>query len=404
MSFFTPNTESISDFYEKGKFILAWRIAITFTFFFLIILFINAYTNPSGVFPIVMVLLTSLGGMYFLYKRRNVRLVFWIFAFGGTLSPILAMNLIPEYTHFVDFLWLPTCILVAFIGLGKKEGLLFVIIDIIGIGLFYIFSINHHLAVVPQRTFIELVADYAEIVFAIVIMVYVLIQFVQFQRHAELNIKHKNIELNEQNSIILAKNKENENLLKEIHHRVKNNLQIIISLLRMQSNEMKSDEAKGYFQESINRIMAMSLIHQKLYSTKEISQINLKSYIEELITEIILTSSIHKNEIKFSIENTIQDINLPTIIPFGLLINELVSNTLKHANSSKKITAIQIKINEVDKQIHFQYEDDGNWVPPVKENYSFGLELIDILTEQMNGRKKLDTSSGVKYDFILEKS
>ncbi len=404
MSFFTPNTESFSDFYEKGKYILAWRIALTFSLIFSVILIINSITNPSGVFPIVLILTTAVIGIFYLKKYKNVRIVFWIFTLGGTITPLLAINFIPEYTHFVDFLWLPTCILVAFIGLGKKEGFLFVILDIIGIGLFYIFSLNNHIEILQPKSVLELSSDYFEIVFALLIISFVLQQFVQFQSHAESNVREKNKELKEQNNIISSKNKENENLLKEIHHRVKNNLQIIISLLRMQSNEIKSDEAKVYFQESINRIMTMSLIHQKLYSTKEISKLNLKSYIEELISEIILASSIQQNEIEFSIKNSIYEINLTTIIPFGLLINELVSNTLKHAHSSKENISILIQISEINEHIHFQYVDNGNWVPPTKENYSFGLELIDILTEQMNGQKQLDTSSGVKYNFTLEQS
>ncbi len=402
LNFFTPNTDGIPDFYEKGKYILAWRIASIFMLFFAVIFFVNLYTNPSGVFPIFLVLLTALLGMFFLHKTKKVRLVFWIFATGGTITPLLALNFVPEYTHFVDFLWLPTCILVAFVGLGKKEGFIFVLIDIIGIGFFYIFSINRHIEVLQPRTTVELIADYAEIVFAIIIMVSFLGQFIVFQKYAEENIKEKNKALKDQNAIILSKNKENENLLKEIHHRVKNNLQIIISLLRMQSSEMKSKEAKDNFQEAINRIMAMSLIHQKLYSNKETSTVNLKSYIEELILEIIHANSLKQKDVRLSIENTIDEIDLTTLIPLGLLLNELASNTLKHSTAEDGSTEIRIKMKSENKTIYFDYADNGVWVDKEEDSNSFGLELIDILTEQMNGQKTLDITSGVKYSFILK--
>ncbi len=404
MNFFTPNTDEISDFYEKGKYILAWRIAGTFTFFYILIFFANLITDPIGVFPIILVLITSISGLYFLKKTKKTRLVFWIFAIGGTFTPLLAINFLPSYTHFVDFLWLPTCILVAYVGLGSKEGLFFVIIDIIGIGFFYLFSINKHLTIISKRTTLELVVDYAEIVFAIIIMVSFLDQFVKFQRHAELNIRDKNKELKEQNNVINAKNRENENLLKEIHHRVKNNLQIIISLLRMQSGEMKNKEAKNHFQEAINRVMAMSLIHQKLYSSKNITRIDLKSYIEDLISDIILASSLHENEIETNIENEISSLDLSTLVPVGLIFNELISNTLKHAKSNTQNIVISIKITNLKDKVVLSYHDNGQWVEPKPEHSSFGLELIDILTEQLDGEKQLNVSNGVCYKFSFPKN
>ncbi len=404
MRIFTPNTEDITDFYEKGKYILAWRIAVIFTFFFSIILVINLITNPIGAFTIILVLLTAISGLYFIKKTKKIRVVFWIFAVGGTITPLLALNLLPSYTHFVDFLWLPTCILVAYVGLGNKEGLFFVFIDIIGIGIFYAFSLNNHLETITKRTPLELAADYAEIVFAIIIMVSFLTQFVKFQKYAEKNIKEKNNELKEQNAIISAKNRENENLLKEIHHRVKNNLQIIISLLRMQSGEMKNKEAKQHFQEAINRVMAMSLIHQKLYSTKDVTRIDLKSYIEELIEDILLASSLHENEVEKIIDTSIIDIDLTTLVPVGLLLNEVVSNTLKHAKPLEGNIKINIKIIDSEDSIVLNYCDNGTWKEPTKEHSSFGLELIDILTEQLDGEKQLDTTNGVCYHFKFPKN
>ena len=205
--------------------------------------------------------------------------------------------------------------------------------------------------------------------------------------------------LEDQNKLILSKNSENETLLKEIHHRVKNNLQIVISLLRMQSMEMKSEESKTYFTEAINRIMAMFLVHQKLYGEKELSKIDLEKYIEELVNDIIAIS-FDKNNIELLIKVNVEYLSLDTIMPLGLLINELASNSLKHAFNDKD-GQISIVINQTGDKFDFDYSDNGIWKTPVSDRVSFGVELIDILTDQMNGSKVLDTGNGTHYSFKL---
>ncbi|MGY8927241.1 MAG: sensor histidine kinase, partial [Flavobacteriales bacterium] len=206
----------------------------------------------------------------------------------------------------------------------------------------------------------ELIADLLEVAFAFLIISYLLQQFIKLQQHSENELKIFNDNLEEQNNIILTKSKDNETLIKEIHHRVKNNLQIIISLLRMQSNEMKTSEGEAEFKEAINRIMAMSLIHQRLYANKEISKIDLQSYIEELTNDLINTFSIYDNKIELIIDVKIIDINLNTIVPLGLLINELVSNSIKHGISESEQFEINIQIQKDSDTYRFNYSDTGN--------------------------------------------
>lgn len=226
-------------------------------------------------------------------------------------------------------------------------------------------------------------------------------QFVLFQKYSESSLKQANADLENRNQLILSKSKENETLVKEIHHRVKNNLQIIISLLRMQSTELKSEESKSHFTEAINRIMAMSLIHQKLYGEKELSKIELKSYAEELVKEIISVSDQGEN-ISVTIDSNMETMNIDTIVPLGLLINELVSNSLKHAFSSDKKGVIELRILQKEDHYELTYSDSGTWKAIEEGTTSFGLELVDILTEQMNGEKTLNTDNGTHYQFILK--
>ena len=402
MSIFSPDTSLIIGYVKKGQFMLAWRICLSLSIVSSILIIVFAITNPHALPPLILVIIIGGSALFYLNKTLNVRPVFWLCSAGGTVIINIAMNTILDFTHYVDFLWLTICILIAFIGLGKKEGYFFVFLSILGIIYFFFFTLNTHIEILQIKSMSELIADLVEVAFAFLIISYLLQQFIKLQQHSENELKIFNDNLEEQNNIILTKSKDNETLIKEIHHRVKNNLQIIISLLRMQSNEMKTSEGEAEFKEAINRIMAMSLIHQRLYANKEISKIDLQSYIEELTNDLINTFSIYDNKIELIINVKIIDINLNTIVPLGLLINELVSNSIKHGISESEQFEINIQIQKDSDTYRFNYSDTGNWKEPCKEKSSFGLELIDILTEQMNGEFNLTKDNGTHYAFILK--
>ncbi len=401
MSIFTPDTSTIKDFYQRGLYLLAWRVCLAFTVVFIFLGGVYSVTNASGIIPVIAVLSVTFFGFYYLKKTKNTRIVFWIFAIGGSLISGVAMSTMNEYTHYVDFLWLTCCILIAFIGLGSKEGLIFIFLNSISIFIFFFFALNNHIEVLSHRTVIENIGDFVEVLFAFFIIAYLLHQFVKMQRHAENKLIATNKSLEIQNKLNQTKSLENETLLKEIHHRVKNNLQIIISLLRMQSQDMKTEEGKEHFKEAINRIMTMSLIHEKLYAEKELSKINLQSYIEELTLEIVNAFTIADKDIKLFIKTDVKQINLNTIVPLGLLINELVSNSIKHGLKGVEHGEIRINISRKDNQYQFSYYDNGTWKEAAADKSSFGVELIDILTEQMNGEKSLDITNGTCYLFLL---
>ena len=145
--------------------------------------------------------------------------------------------------------------------------------------------------------------------------------------------------------------------------------------------------------------MAIFLIHQKLYGEKELSKIHLESYIEELVNNII-DISLDKNNIELLIKSNVKDLSLETIMPLGLLINELASNSLKHAFNDQP-GQISIVINQTGDKFDFHYSDNGTWKTPVPGRVSFGVELIDILTDQMSGSKVLQTDKGTHYSFKL---
>lgn len=381
---------------------LAWRISVAFAIIFGIMTFV--YRNDThAALPTFLTLLVSAGCLVYLAITKNYAPLFWVYAIFGTLLTQFAVNYVLNFTHYVDFMWMIASILVAFIGLGWFYGILFVIIHALGIAYFLWFTLNRHILILKPRTSFELMGDYLEILFAFFVIAYLMRQFIRFQTHSEYSLKNANTNLARQNQLIQSKRDENEILMKEIHHRVKNNLQIIISLLRMQRAELKSEESKSQFSEAINRIMSMSLIHQKLYGEKELSKVNLKSYLEQLSSEII---SIFPNKHKINVEITthIQNMNLDTIVPLGLLVNELISNSLKYAFISEKEGLIKISIAQNNGHYYFDYGDNGTWIEPDANTSSFGSELIEILTEQLNGEKTLDTVDGTNYHFTLKES
>jgi two-component sensor histidine kinase len=257
-------------------------------------------------------------------------------------------------------------------------------------------GLENHLNTIGDLNSGMIVIAILEILFAFGLVIYIMNQYQIYQSYARLQVTKLNLHLEQQNEAVVAKNKENVTLVKEIHHRVKNNLQIIISLLRMQRSEIKSKENKQYFDDMINRIMTMSMIHQRLYQEKEMTRINLKEYLTELCDEVTSLGSQNEN-IKINVRTEVKLVDLKTIVPLGLLINELVSNSSKHAFDSEGSHSIDIEIIETTDGFNLKYGDSGEW----KDNFEptgFGIELIDVLTEQLNGTNK---RSGTTYQFEL---
>mgnify|MGYP001314461061 CR=1 FL=1 len=378
MSLFTPNTETLDSFFEKAKYLMAWRIALVFCIVFTILAAIFVTTSTPVTIILLTVIVLSLASLVYLKFTKKFDHLFWIFITCGTILIHYSINTIPTFTHFVDFFWIISIILVAFFGLGKEVGFGLITIHGIGIIYFYLFNLNHHLEVIQPQTQIQLMSGLIEISLALFCITYLLSQYLTFNTYFSKELEKSNIELSN-------KNEENTVLVKEIHHRVKNNLQIIISLLRLQKGELESDEAKKHFNEAINRIMVMSLIHKKLYQEAEMAHIEIKLYLTDLSNDIIKISKL-SSPIKFTINSEIDIIGLKTIVPIGLLVNELLSNSIKHAfiNMSEGLISINLLAGEENNYI-LKYEDNGKWIEQNPDYTGFGLGLIETLTEQLEG-------------------
>ncbi len=190
-------------------------------------------------------------------------------------------------------------------------------------------------------------------------------------------------------------------LLKEIHHRVKNNLQIISSLLSLQS--MTENMKNGTFKETQDRIRSMALIHEQLYQSEDLARINFRKYLEKLIKNLLHSYSAGKSiNIKLDVEDLYLDID--TTIPLGLIINELVTNVLKYAFNGRNQGTIYIKFKRVGDSLELRVMDDGIGFPvdKLQESKSLGLKLVNILVGQLRGKISVKGHDGSCFRIVFK--
>lgn len=222
-------------------------------------------------------------------------------------------------------------------------------------------------------------------------------QVKKYQINLEKLVHRKTRQLEESNRDLRSKNKEKEVLFREVHHRVKNNMQIIISLLNIQANLTENEHERIVFDESKNRIRSMALIHERLYLEKDISNISLPEYTKELTQELSSSYS-GKNQVEVILQQDALQINIDHAIPVGLILNELVTNSLKHAfiESGGNIT-IETHVDEKN-ILHLRFHDTGpGFEYEHHQGKSFGLELIEILVAQLNGTLTYNNDKGSEY-------
>jgi len=193
--------------------------------------------------------------------------------------------------------------------------------------------------------------------------------------------------------------KEKELLLKEIHHRVKNNLQIISSLLSLQTVTSTHADTSTILKESQNRIKSMALIHEKLYGSRDLARVDFRGYVQSLIASLMRSYVLYPIP---TIEVDIEDVSLDidTAIPCGLIINELISNSLKYAFMSGKVGTLRVSLAQEGDMYHLSVSDDGVGLPPgfdFRNTSSLGLQLVVTLAEQLNGTIEHPDDNGTTF-------
>ncbi|MES2589166.1 MAG: sensor histidine kinase [Bacteroidota bacterium] len=198
--------------------------------------------------------------------------------------------------------------------------------------------------------------------------------------------------------------KEKEQLLKEVHHRVKNNLQIISSLLNLQSDYVQDENFLTLIRESKNRINSMSLIHEMLYTSQNFSQINFKEYLDILYHSIYSTFERKELDIEFDLKVD-ENIHfaIDTMIPLGLILNEIMTNSFKYAFPNH-IGKIKIEVVQSENKIKLIIADNGIGIPKefdFENTKSIGIQLIHMLSDQIDAELKIESEIGTEYELII---
>ena len=214
-------------------------------------------------------------------------------------------------------------------------------------------------------------------------------------------VAHDITESKQNEEKIRASLEEKELLLKEIHHRVKNNMQVVSSLLQLQSGYIKEPEFRAMFAESQDRIKSMALIHEKLYQSRDLARIDFAEYVRSLVRMITRSYPTKSGSVEIEVHSDPILLNIDTGVPVGLILNELLSNTFKHAFPGDRRGKVQVAFED-KKELGFQLliKDSGVGLPPdfsLNNTKSLGLRLVRILTDQINASLRFASENGAEF-------
>jgi len=218
--------------------------------------------------------------------------------------------------------------------------------------------------------------------------------------------KRKNSLLKERNSAVEENLHQKETMIGEIHHRIKNNLQLITSIFDLQARTLKDEEAIKAIQDSINRVKAMAIIHQKLYQQSDIYGINMKEYLEDLTEGIVQTFNTVDQEITLNTDIEEVILHIDSSIPIGLIITEIITNSMKYAYPNQKTGMIHISLHEKENKLLLAVGDNGvgmHNAPSTETSTNFGTKMIKSLARQLRAEWTIATENGTKYSFEIIK-
>lgn len=224
------------------------------------------------------------------------------------------------------------------------------------------------------------------------------------RRNLEMEVEMRTAELEEQKQELERQNEEKATMLKEIHHRVRNNLQVIISLINLQLSKFKSDDVKNALSEVQNRVRSMAIVHQRMYQSSNFKEVELKDYTKRIIENIRELYNDSSDDAVIAIPESVK-LDFERAIPTGLIINEMVTNFYKHAESENGHKShFELSLELTDENGTIRYRDNGKGFPEgfKKEGSgSLGLLLIESLTDQLDGHFNFFNEDGAVYEVTI---
>lgn len=397
MQLFTPPATQYKNYYEQGAFNLTWKANALTLLIYPFLIIAGALTNMESFVAAFICWLMPIVSLVILKKTRRYEIVAYSIVGLSCLLNGLVLNSHVLKFHVLEYLFMVAVIIYSFITLRRKVGIIVTCIEFVWI---VIFLLNQ-----PEEPQVATVYEGALTILPVMVVLtliaFLVVSFLQQRKDAELKYVEINQALISANHMVNARNKEKTVMLKEIHHRVKNNLQVISSLLRLQSYEIEEENSRVHFQNAVHRVAAMALIHEQMYQNENLSKINLKNYVDTLAADLVRNHA-HDVDIELNVHSEIEDLGNDTLVPVALILNELITNSLKHAFTGQSTGTINVIIEKNQKQGYFNfiYKDSGTWKSAVKSN-TFGLELIATLIEQLDGEVDRTYENGTKYTFIL---
>jgi two-component sensor histidine kinase len=238
--------------------------------------------------------------------------------------------------------------------------------------------------------------------FITIILVYLVVKLINRQNNEALWL----LKQQQESQVIIAQSlKEKETLLAEIQHRVKNNLAVITGLLNLQTEKAPCEISKNLMIDSRNRVMSIAMVHERLYKKENLSKINLKIYLSELIQEIVKSFPAQLNEIEILEELEQIELELTRAVPIGLIINEAVTNSLKHAfNGDIDKPIIKIKMQIIYDKVHISFADTGIGYSDItkRKDNALGLSLIESLADQIDADITFRTENGASLHLSFQ--
>jgi len=398
MRLFVPPKTDYKNYYEQGAFELTWRNNVFMLFSYPLLILAGALINLEIAFYGFLCWLNPVVSLIVLKIMRRFEVVAYGQVIMGSIATGLILNMDLVHFHVVEVVFMTITVLYAFLTLRRKIGMISLVIQVLWISVFAVFADFEH----DPPEFQFKIALLLALIVALSLLGFLIIEFLQLRKTTENKFTEINRNLAEVNHLVNSQSQEKTVMLKEIHHRVKNNLQVISSLLRLQSYEIEEEASRMHFQDAIDRVSAMALIHEKMYQNENLSQIDLSVYVESLARDLVQT---HAQDVKISlkIKSDLKALGNDSLVPVALIINELITNSLKHAFAGKEEGLIEVYITSLDRPDYFSfvYKDGGEWKSTGKNN-SFGLELIATLTEQLDGEVNRTYDRGTKYEFTLK--
>jgi two-component sensor histidine kinase len=191
--------------------------------------------------------------------------------------------------------------------------------------------------------------------------------------------------------------------MKEVHHRVKNNLQIVSSLLSLQSHHLADSDAQQAIKIGQQRIEAMSLIHRSLYQQDNPNMVNMQEYVSNLVESILLSFGINEDDFDLHLDVEVKEMDVDMALPLGLIINEWVTNIFKHAYKGIARPALYLALKKKS-EVELDIRDNGPGMSRAaweKPRGSFGIKLVKVLSKQLNGQCEMKNEDGTRLKLLI---